>query len=358
MIVGGGPAGSAAAIVMARGGARPELVERSTGPHDTVCGGFLGWDALAALDEVGIDPRVLGGQPIDRLRLVAGSRTAHAALPHAAMGLSRRRLDEAMLELAADAGATVTRGRAARVADAGPLAVRLDDGREVTADALFLATGKHELRGVARAVPEDRDPPALGLRCAVHADASLAASLGGLIEMHMFDGGYAGLLMQEAGVANLCISVDQRRLARAGGIDALLGEIADAAPRLGARIAAAGKPQWQTIAGVPYGWRARGTTPGLFRLGDQGAVISSLAGDGVAIALRSGTTAAAAYLEHGPAGADAWQRRFSRRAARPLRAADFFRHMGERPASRTAMLGLLTMMPGLGSVAAKLTRIG
>ena len=54
LIVGGGPAGSAAAIVLARGGVRAELIERTTAPHDTVCGGFLGWDALGALTAAGL----------------------------------------------------------------------------------------------------------------------------------------------------------------------------------------------------------------------------------------------------------------------------------------------------------------
>ena len=358
LIVGGGPAGSAAAIVMGRGGVRPELVERSTSEHDTVCGGFLGWDALAALDDLGIDARALGGQPIRRLRLHSETRVAEARLPHAAVGLSRRRLDEAMLALAGEAGAVVRRGRSARVGEAGPLAVRLDDGERVAADALFLATGKHELRGLARVISGGQDPPALGLRCAIPADARLAAELDEYIELHLFDGGYAGMLLQEAGVANLCLSVDQRRLAQAGGIDALLAEIAAVAPVLGNRIAAAGTPRWQTIAGVPYGWRARSTSPGLFRLGDQSAVISSLAGDGVAIALRSGMTAASAYLAHGPDGAAAWQSGFYRRAARPLRAADMLRHLGERRGSRGALVAMLAILPGIGSLAARLTRIG
>ncbi|HEX8513535.1 MAG TPA: FAD-dependent monooxygenase, partial [Allosphingosinicella sp.] len=70
LIVGGGPAGSAAAIALARAGVEAELVERTEGPHDTVCGGFLGWDSLAALDRLGLDPAALGARPIRRLRLI------------------------------------------------------------------------------------------------------------------------------------------------------------------------------------------------------------------------------------------------------------------------------------------------
>ena len=49
LIVGGGPAGASAAIALARGGAKPVVIERSPGERDLVCGGFLGWDAIAAL---------------------------------------------------------------------------------------------------------------------------------------------------------------------------------------------------------------------------------------------------------------------------------------------------------------------
>ena len=149
LIVGGGPAGSAAAIMLARAGAAPELIERTSGPRDVVCGGFLGWDALAALGHLGLDPWMLGARPIERLRLASARRTIEVRLPFGAAGLSRRTLDEALLAAAAEAGAEVRRGAAVRAVEDGRR-VRLDSGEEIEADALFLATGKHELRGLAR----------------------------------------------------------------------------------------------------------------------------------------------------------------------------------------------------------------
>src|SRR3954464_14685729 len=100
LIVGGGPAGASAAIGLARGGAMPVLIERCPGERDLVCGGFLGWDALAALQRLGLDAAALGARPIQRLRLVSGGRSIEAALPRAAAGLSRRRLDAALLRMA------------------------------------------------------------------------------------------------------------------------------------------------------------------------------------------------------------------------------------------------------------------
>ncbi|HEV2816452.1 MAG TPA: FAD-dependent monooxygenase [Allosphingosinicella sp.] len=343
-MVGGGPAGSAAAIALARGGAMPVLIERCPGERDVVCGGFLGWDALAALKRLGLDPAALGARPIHRLRLVAAARTIEADLPRAAAGLSRRRLDAALLRMAEEAGAAVLRGRSARALDGNR--VRLDDGEEMAADALFLATGKHELRGAARAI--GGRPVSVGLRAALPPLPDLA----GTIELHLFEGGYAGLLVQEDGATNLCLTVTRARMA--GKPEALLAELMAEAPLLGARIGTI-PSTWEAVAGVPYGWRALATSPGCYRIGDQAAVIASLAGDGIAIALASGVAAAHACLAG--QGAPAWQRDFAKRSARPIRVAEALRRLAARPLRRKLMMALAGV-PGVAKAAARLTRIG
>lgn len=346
LIVGGGPAGAATAIALARGGAMPVVIERSPGERDLVCGGFLGWDAIAALKKLGLDPAVLGARPIHRLRLVSGRKVVEADLPRAAAGLSRRRLDATLLRMAEDGGAAVLRGRTARGLDGK--CVRLDDGSEMAADAIFLATGKHELRGAVR--PVGNRALSVGLRTAIAPSPDLA----GTIELHLYDGGYAGLLLQEDGAANLCLSVAQTRMAN--GREAFLTELLREAPLLAARLGGAIPPEWEAIAGVPYGWRARATEPGLFRVGDQAAVIASLAGDGIAVALASGAAAAHACL-HDDDGAVVYQRAFAARAKRPIAIAETLRHMAEAPVRRRLMLGMAGV-PGLAKLAARMTRIG
>ena len=351
LIVGGGPAGSAAAIALARGGLAPDLVERSEGPRDVVCGGFLGWDAIAALHRLGIDPTALGARPIRRLRLVSGERTVEADLPRAAAGLSRRTLDEALLAAAEAAGARVERGRTVRAAEARR--IRFDDGEEIEAEALILATGKHELRGLARSADTAEGP--VGLRTALPPSPEREAALAGTIELHLFDGGYAGLLLQEDGAANLCLSVSRERLRQSGGPEGLIAALRAELPLLDARIGDA-SPEWLAVAGVPYGWRATATTPGVYRIGDQAAVIASLAGDGIAIALESGMAAAAALLAGD--SAEAHQSRFARRARRPLAVAEALRAAAEHPRRRAALMRLLGWMPGAAALGARLTRIG
>jgi flavin-dependent dehydrogenase len=347
LIAGAGPAGCAAAIVLARGGVRPLIVERSEGARDVVCGGFLGWDALAALRRLGIDPAALGARPITRLRLVTARGRFEARLPRAAAGLSRRILDEALQQAAAVAGAELLRGRAIRAAEGCRL--RLEGGEELVGEALLLATGKHELRGAERGADLAQAP--LGLRASVRGAADLAET----IELHLFDGGYAGALLQEDGTANLCLSVSRCRLKGAGGVEALLAALGAELPALGRRLESGALTPWSAVAGVPYGWRAQGTAAGVFRVGDQAAVIASLAGDGVAIALESGIAGGEAVLA-GQASST-YQAAFSARARRPLRVAETLRYAAEHRGPRALLMPVLGLFPALAPLAARLTRI-
>ena len=99
--VGGGLAGAAFALELARSGRRVLVLERSRGPHHTVCGEFLSEEAQVVLGSLGLEPRALGATTITRFRLVKGERQATTRLPFAAAGLSRFRLDEALLGVAA-----------------------------------------------------------------------------------------------------------------------------------------------------------------------------------------------------------------------------------------------------------------
>lgn len=357
LIVGGGPAGSAAAITLARGGQTSLVIERTQAASQVVCGGFLGWDALAALRNLGVDAGTLGARPISRVRLMTRRRFVEADLPHAAAGLSRRTLDAALLAAAEAAGARVMRGRAVRAAEPSGRSVRTGDGDTITCDTLLLATGKHDLRGLARDLSGYSDTPAVGMRMVLPPSPAREQALAGVVELHLFSRGYAGLLLQEDGTANLCLSVSPDRFRAAGGARTLIAEIMHEAPRLADRLGSDLPSGFTAIAGVPYGWRARQTQPGIFRVGDQGAVIASLVGDGIAIALTSGQDAALALLTNGAGAAPDWQRRFSTRARRAIGVAETLRHGAARPLAADVFIQLTRLVPGLSRFAARITRI-
>lgn len=356
LIVGGGPAGAAAAILLARAGAPHLLIERTRLTGDALCGGFLSWRSLDTLASLGVERDQLNPAAITRVRLFADDRVVEAALPRPALGVSRHRLDTLLLARAAAAGAAIERGSAAR--EIAGTCARLDDGATIAADALFLASGKHDVRGIARPVSARGRDPALGLRVRLGPAPALDALIGDAIELHLFDRGYAGLVRQENGTVNLCLAVHRSRLHEAGSPAALLDALGAAHPRLAERLAwqARGVPI-DAVANVPYGWRAMHGVDGVFRLGDQAGVIPSLAGEGMGIALASGARAARDYLAGGGAAAAGYQRRLARDLARPIGLAGVIRDLAERPAAARAALPIAAAAPFLVSLLARLTRI-
>ncbi len=339
--------------MLARGGVRPLILERQRETGDAICGGFLSWRTLSALDQLGV---TVDGHPVNTVRMTSGQALAEAALPGGAIGVSRRTLDRALQRAAVDQGAALETGITIREADGTHL--RLADGAEMKSESLFLATGKYELRGLSRPRDAMRDPT-LGLRVRIQPDAALQRLVAGAIELHLFDGGYAGLVLQEDGSANLCLAVRKNRLADAGGNPAkLFAALGAENPHLGERLAFLSPDEpVDSIAAVPYGWRAQETVPGLFRLGDQAAVIPSLAGEGNGIAIASGMAAARAWLADGAAAAPDYQSRFARRTGRAIGTATRLWHAGEKPGQAALAIRVLSAFPALMRPLAQLTRI-
>lgn len=354
LILGAGPAGCAAAIMLGKQGFTARLLDRDAEVGDPLCGGFLSWRTAAQLHELGIDVAALGAHHVHELRLFRGDRMERCALPQAAFGLSRRALDTAM--------------RAAAIAGGADLiidTVRGFDSDQVTGasdsydfDSLFLATGKHDVRGQSR--PRFSDDPALGLRIRLPASPQRGELLNGAIELHLFDGGYAGVVLQEGASANICLALRKSALARQSNDPRLLmEELAQQTPALAKRLG----EDWrdarvETIGAVPYGYIAKQTQHGIFRLGDQAAVIPSLAGEGISIALASGQMAAQHWREGGASCAAQYQRNFATVARRPVAVARLARKLAETRIGARAGLLAMHYAPAIIALMADATRIG
>jgi menaquinone-9 beta-reductase len=354
LIIGAGPAGSAAAITLARAGHRPILIEKTTGPTDKVCGDFLSLDAIQHAQSLGVDPAELGAAPIHRVRLIRGDRSAETALPFPALGLSRRTLDAALLRQAEHAGAVLHTGQTVRrlTQDGRVWHVQTGD-HAFAAESVFLATGKHDLRDAPRAHSAH---DAIGMKMYLDLAPGPLRTLDGSIELTLFPGGYAGMLLVEHRRAVLCIAVQRATLHGYGGTwTGLVAAIARRNPRFAMMLAGAQDrlPRALAVAGVPYGYRA--SAGDLFRLGDQAAVIPSLTGDGMAIALHSGRHAAEAWL----AGADAapYQRDLARILAPQMRLASLLHRAGMVRLTQAAAIPALRLFPGLLRHAASRTRL-
>src|SRR3546814_188846 len=260
----------------------------------------------------------LGASRIDRVRLVAAHRSAEVRLPFRARGLSRHRLDGALIEAAARAGARIVRETIVAVAETGGGGGEIETrgkGR-LRASTLFLATGKHEVRGAARPVTEPCHN--IGLKQMFALSPRQRERLAGAVELYLFDGGYAGLQLVENGRANFCLVIgDSAWRARGGAWDDLVRSLTDDMPLLRERLEGAEPLLTRplAVARIPYGFlHTPGSADGgVYRLGDQAAVIPSFSGDGMAIALHSGIAAADSFLA-GSAAAD-YHMRLRRRLA-------------------------------------------
>ncbi|HEY6049621.1 MAG TPA: FAD-dependent monooxygenase, partial [Thermoanaerobaculia bacterium] len=123
LVVGAGPAGSAAAAVLASRGARVLLVEKDRFPREKVCGEFLAGEALASIDRIGAREALEAALPerIDRGSLhLAGGASVSFQLPAPALGISRRLLDALLAERAAALGARVRFETRVRAIDGSP----------------------------------------------------------------------------------------------------------------------------------------------------------------------------------------------------------------------------------------------
>lgn len=307
-VVGGGPAGAGAACVLAKAGREVMVLEREASATHKICGEFLSTETQGYLRQLGLDLDGLGGHVISHLRLVRKNKIVETALPFNGLGLSRYRLDEALLNHACDCGAQLSRGQRASISDSsGPINLDVKGAGTVSADTLFLATGKHDLRGLPRN-PEIPPEDLVGFKMHFEVDSAQLQALAHHVELILFAYGYAGLQRVEDGRVNLCLLVEQNWLKACGGTWAgLLEELLRTCPHLQRRLSNAIPllPQPLTIFRVPYGFvynPPANSASNIYRLGDQVGVISSFSGDGMGIALHSGVLAATHYLDGLEAG--------------------------------------------------------
>jgi flavin-dependent dehydrogenase len=358
LILGGGVAGCATSIALARKGRKVTLIEREPLPRHKVCGEFLSGEALQDLRALGIDVASLGAVPLNYVRLAAAKRAAEAPLPFPAASLTRKALDTALIAEAIAAGVRVMRGRSVQSLSraAGDLwQARLDDGTTCEAPTAFLATGKHDLRGHAR--PKDHHQW-VAFKMYYRLNARQTAELAEASELTLYSGGYGGIQPVEEGITNFCCVVQRRYFAKAGlRWEGLLSKMQKDCPHLAMRLDRA-EPLLEkpvTVTHIPYGYLRRTTEDGLYCVGDQAAVIPSFTGDGISIALHTARRAAAAYLAAEPA--PVFQPKLRSAILPQMRLAEIAANGLTNGLARAVLPFCLSVWPGAMRVTAKLTRV-
>lgn len=353
--VGGGLAGCAFALELARHGASVAIFERTSGEHHKVCGEFLSDRAQSLLRYLGIDIDALGGSAVDRLFLANGQQRASAPLPFRAIGLSRFLLDGALLKAAEGSGSKIYRATAVEGLEARDGLIRVKAAREIfECRAAALASGKHNVRGLPRP-----DGPMAGFKIHLRPTEAARADLSGVVRLIAFTGGYLGLCMVEEDILSMAwiIRSDVLRSIGTSWIaqstyfakqSRFFGELIDGAITIWEKPLA--------VSGLPYGFmRSEAIAQAIYPVGDQLAVIPSFSGDGMALALASGVAAAQAIL-NGETAPDFQRRMLANYKPQFRRAAALDLVIGNALLRRIGMVGA-RLLPQVVTMLVSATRL-
>ncbi len=301
LIIGGGPAGSLAAILLARHRVRVTLIEQSRFPRDKVCGECLSATGIDVLTRHGLICGLRLRGAIDLTRSLFHASTGESceiALPRPMLGISRSVLDAFLLDEARDAGAHVVqpaRCESLQSTDSGVTAVvrSLADQslQTINADVALVADGKGKL------LP-DAPPPTRDFGIKAHFTGIDAPP--NAIELFGVVGHYGGLSAVEGGRWNSSFSVPADRLKRAGGdLDRLFADIVAENPALARRFARATRcGDWHTSP-LPRFAVTRHWPPHIIPIGNAAAAIEPIGGEGMGLAMRSAELAVEWMLNSG-----------------------------------------------------------
>lgn len=316
VIIGGGPAGCAAAITLRLRDKRVALVEKSHFPRHKVCGEFLTARCRGALRELGVMDRIdaLNPPQISDAVLATPGQALRAPFQSNGHGLpfgvSRYALDAILLDRATELGVEVLQPALAR--GFHELQGRAEGGIETQVDCenssvsltsrvLLIADGK--IRGL---LPDDDTAAGTVDQVGIKSHLAQVCFERQSVELYGFPGGYVGLSPIESRRANVCAAVDLATYRSLGNNAARWFEFAmKSNPRFAKRVDRAHLTNDWLVTPLPrYNYRPV-KTPGVIALGTAAAAFDPIIGEGIWMALSSGMRTAQLLLEGDrAAGAD------------------------------------------------------
>ena len=380
IVVGAGPAGSSAAILLARAGWSVALVEKQRFPRRKVCGECLAASNLPLLDALGIGAgfAASAGHALYQVALMQGERIIMADLPAAdhprhawGRALGRETLDTLLLEQARASGAVVLQPWSVQAitGTAGDhhcdiRAIGSDQKSTLHAPILIAAHGSWEHLPSSRVARRfERRPGDLFAFKANFQGATLAK---GLLPVLSFKGGYGGMVVADQEIATLacCIRADQLEACRRDAPSLSAGEAVEVFLQRQCRgvaealVTAQREGAWLASGPIDPGIRL-GKDDTFFRIGNAAGEAHPIIGEGMSMAMQSAWLLCTQLLR--PAlprsslsdadwlrgvqsryAAD-WRQHFAPR----LRLAAAFAQLAMRPAMSSPMLALLSNWPAL-----------
>ena len=320
VIVGAGPAGSIAGLVLARAGVRVRILDRAAFPRDKLCGDTINPGTLARLGALGVaDGIERCGLRVDGMIVSGdGGIAIEGRYPRGLHGCSivRRDLDALLLRHAIDAGcafdphvavtgAVVDDGRVAGVSVGAqriraPVTIAADGRRSTIAFGLGLA--RHPVRPRRWAI----GAYFAGARPGPGGSQARGQAVARLGEMHVRKNCYIGVAPVPQDLTNVClVRPSQPADDDLRDPSTLLTRTLAADPLLCDRFAAARMATKPVVLGPLAVDVAQASLDGLILAGDAAGFIDPMTGDGLRFAIRGAELAAAAALDalvHGWSG--------------------------------------------------------
>jgi flavin-dependent dehydrogenase len=342
IVIGGGPAGSAAAITAARAGARVLQLERGGLPRQRVCGEFVSPESLEVLSGlIGEHELFAYSHRISTNRIFVDEEVLTLPIKPAAASITRFDLDAALWQASSASGADCRQQVQVRSINRGSTFLVETDGEPFVARAILNATGRWSNLS-PHDNGQDSHPKRLGAKAHFREDDPPDS-----VDLYFFDGGYCGVQPVAKNVINVCAVVDAT-------VATSLEEIMALHPNL-----------WQRSRGWEQIFSTVSTSPLIFRkpqpverdvfqVGDAAGFIDPFVGDGISLALRSGVMAAEAIVpflrdEVGlTAALNAYSKRYLAELVPPFRAASHIRRLFRIPRPFRTVTAKAIQWSGIG----------
>ncbi|MGH9529498.1 MAG: NAD(P)/FAD-dependent oxidoreductase [Terriglobales bacterium] len=290
IIVGGGPAGTSAAITARSAGARVLLLERGFIPRHRVCGEFVSAESLDLLDTLlssGHKPLLRQAIRIAQTRLFLDGQTIETAVDPPAASITRLDLDAALWASAQECGVDVRqRISVNEISGSGPFRVSTSE-EDFKSRSVINASGRWSNLTADPSLNNASAGKWIGLK-GHFSEPEVQPS----VDLYFFEGGYCGVqpvnlggLGAEENRINACAMVK-------ADIAGTLLDVFGQHPQLRVR-SRNWKPLSSTVSTSPLLFRVPATDRGgILMAGDAAAFVDPFVGDGISLALRSGALAA------------------------------------------------------------------